>query len=173
MSDPNEFRDFSRYLAGRLKTKGDDDTQRSQKAIQDMAILKRGFNALWDDACKSLEELRKTVNSNPEIGIHLISSPESKSVEIARSDVPEKLRMTGDPDALTITFQVLDASQCGQYTKTYCPKLTVAQTDSYFVDEQGNATTIQQMCMRATADQRRRCGSRSRSPKRCFITVKR
>ena len=151
MSDPDEFRDFSRYLAVQFKAKREDDTRKSQKALQDMSVLKRGFSALWDGVYKSIEDLRKTVNNNPEIGLHLISTPGIKGVEIARSDVPEKLRMTADPEALTITFQVVDASRFRPFPKTYSPKLTESQTDFYFVDEQGNATTIQQMCMRAIA----------------------
>lgn len=149
MSDANEFRDFAAHLAGSLKKKHDEDRDKRQKALQDMSVLKLGFGALCDGAYKSMLRLIEAVNNNPNVGVHLVCTPNSAGYVIARSDVAQSLQVSANPELLKITFKVVHGKE---YERTYQPKLSESQTDSYFVDEFGVATTVQEMCMQAIAE---------------------
>jgi hypothetical protein len=149
MADSDEFRDFSANLARQLKAKRENDNQKNQKAIQDMGVLKRGFDALWKGVHESLTAVLNSVNNNPEIGVRLVSAPNTAGVVIARPDTKESLHVKADPEARTITFRVANGNR---YEKTYTPRIAESQTEYYFVDERGSATTISEMCMRSIAE---------------------
>ena len=146
MSD--DFRDFTDDLVGRMQAKRKDDKLRSEKALHDASLLKKGFNDLGEQAIQSMGSLCNSINNNLGVGVRLICTQSGQGIEVGRVDVPEKLQVNCYADKGTIEFVVVQSGTT-TYRQIYHPKLDKTDTSYYFVDSAGSSITVNQMCMKA------------------------